>query len=413
MPLQPFLQAINRRAYENLTWIRPFVRQPAPLLLLPAAAVDAQWSLAALIATSCLAMSWLARKNASESARYQLLKRLVERVESDAQIRVYEPTDYFPGSRPEDIWTSGVPVLVSVIVVPTVSPPRAAPVDKDRTIIAFHSRPDQMSGNAYRYYPLLHEFGHVGKLHTRAIAFASRRSFGWISTVVLMMSFANPLHWLLLLPLIAFALYASSFCYQEETLQAEVAADHFALEATSDLSKAGFFRRISGDYRDNAGPLADDTPLQAVDEVLPRRLQDVRSDIFGRMRAHIRTNGIGDLKYFTDLAVREHGWHVEGLLVVGFALTLVLCSIFAVRNVSTPGPLALIAPAILMIFYLLVAATYVGLGERLVKAMQRSDPEGTHRSLETALEWTERSRPRTFAMWTWIERLSQRLDRRQ
>jgi hypothetical protein len=413
MPFQPFLQTINRRGYDNLTWLRPFVRQPAPLLLLPAATVGAQWSLAALIAICCLAMSWLARKNAIESARYQAVKWLVERIESEPQLQVYEPTDYFPGSRPEDIWPNGEPVLVSVIVVPTLNVPKAAPLDKDRTIVAFHSRPDQMLGNPYRYYPLLHEFGHVGKLHARAIAFWPRNRFGYISIAVLVMAFANPIHWLLLPLLVAFACWATMFCYEEETLQAEVAADHFALEATRDLTQAGFFRGTVGDHRDNAGPLSDDTPLQGVDEGLPKRLQKVRSDIFGRMRADIRTNGVGDLKYYCDLAIREHGRHVEGLIVVGFALAFVLCSIFAVQNVSLPGPLALIAPAILLIFYLLVAATYWDLSERLLTAMQKSDPEGTQRSLQTASEWTARSRPRTVAISTWMERLSQRLDRRQ
>ena len=82
--------------------------------------------------------------------------------------------------------------------------------------------------------------------------------------------------------------------------------------------------------------------------------------------------------------------------MVGFALALVLCSIFAVQNVSLPGPLALIAPAILLIFYVLVAATYWDLSERLLTAMQKSDPEGTQRSLQTASEWTASSRPRTL-----------------
>ena len=238
----PFLQAINRRV-DHTDWLRPFVRQPAPLLLLPAATVGAQWSLAALIAICCLAMSWLARKNASESARYQLVKWLMERIESEAQIRARnEPTDYFPGSRPEDIWTNGEPVLVSVIVVPTLNVPKAAPVDKDRTIIAFHSRPDQMLGNPYRYYPLLHEFGHSRQAsyarHCICVAQFLRldlhRRFGDGVREIRYILAASAASCRVL------SCWATMFCYEEETLQAEVAADHFALEATRDLAQAAF-----------------------------------------------------------------------------------------------------------------------------------------------------------------------------
>ena len=45
--------------------------------------------------------------------------------------------------------------------------------------------------------------------------------------------------------------------------------------------------------------------------------------------------------------------------------------------------------------------------------MQESDPEGAERSLRAVSEWMARSRPRTLAMWMWMERFRQRLGRRQ
>jgi len=407
MALQPFLQTINRRAYDNLTWLRLSVRQPALLLFLPAAAVGAQWKLAALIVICCLAMSWLVRETASASAGYHVLRWLVERIEREPRIRVYEPLDYFPGSRAEDIWPSGGPVSVSLIVVPNLAVPLAVPVNKDRTIIAFHSGPDQMLGSPYRYYPLLHEFGHVGSLHWRAMAFSPRLWLGFFSAATLVIAFANPMHWILLPLLAAFACWVSLFSYQEETLQAEVAADHFALETTFDLAQAGFFRGSPGAH---AGPLYDDTPLQAVDDDLPMRLQNIRSEIFSKMRADIRTNGFGDIQYYCDMAVRHHGMHAEGLITAGLALTLVLCSIFVVQRVSWPSPLVLIIPSILIVFRLVIAERYIDLGTRLMKVMQESDPGGTRRSMLAVTEWMAKSKPRTLAMWTWMERFSQRQD---
>ncbi|TFV41737.1 hypothetical protein E4K66_05320 [Bradyrhizobium frederickii] len=350
----------------------------------------------------------LVRETANASAAYHLVNWLIGRIEREPQIRVCEPTDYFPGSQTEDIWSNGESVSVSLIVVPTLGVPVAVPVRKDRAIIAFHSGPDQMLGNPYRYYPLLHEFGHVGGLHTRAIAFAPRNSFGYISTAALVVAFAHPVHWLLLPLIIAFACWASMFCYHEETLQAEVAADHFALEATHDLARAGFFRTA-----DNVGPVYDDGPLQGLDNALPKHLQETRSMIFGMMRADVRTKGVADLDYYTTLAIRHHGMQVEGLIVSGFALALVACSIFLVQDVSWPSPLALIVPAMLAIFYALVSERYTELGKRLLKILMESDPEGAERSLQAVLEWSAKSRPRTLAMWGWLERLDQWLDRRR
>ena len=305
-------------------------------------------------------MSWLVRECASANAGYHLLRWMVERVERDPQIRVYEPTDYFPELRAEDIWPSGEPVSVSLIVIPTLAVQLLVPINKDRTIIAFHSVPIKCLGT------------HIGTtrccmssvmsaVFTRApLHLRPAISSGFISTAALVMAFANPVYWMLLPPLIVFAWWASMFCYHEETLQAEVAADNFALETTLGLTQAGVF--AAQDHRENSGPLYDDAPLQGVDSDLPERLQNIRRDIFGRMRADFRTNGTCDLKYYSDLAVRQHGMHVEGLFVVGFALALVMCSLFVVQNVSWPGPLALTAPAILIIFYVLVSQGYMALG---------------------------------------------------
>jgi hypothetical protein len=255
---------------------------------------------------------------------------------------------------------------------------------------------------------LLHEFGHVGSLHARAIAFAPRNFFGYISIAALVAAFAHPAHWILLPLIIAFACWASMFCYHEETLQAEVAADHFALEATHDLTTAGFFQTA-----DNVGPLYDDGPLQGLDNALPERLQQTRRMIFGMMRTDIRTKGFADLDYYAALVIRDHGMQVEGLIVLGFALALVACSIFLIQDVSWPSPLALFVPAIFAIFYVMVSERYIALGKRLLEVLEKSDPEGMERSVQAVIEWSAKNHPRTLAMWNWLERLDRWLDGRR
>jgi hypothetical protein len=356
-------------------------------------------------------MSSLVRAVANENAQYVALKALIERIQGEPKVWVHDSADYFGAlAAPlERRLSTNKPGLISIMVIPTLTAPSALPLRGDRTIITFHSRPDQMLGSPYRYYPLLHELGHVGKLHARGISYAARNAYGFVGIAVLLLMFANPVHCVLLMLLVAFACWAYLFRHDEGTLQAEIAADHFALKATHTLTHGGFFSAVSaGGPAADKGPLYGDASLYGVDDELPERLQRVRKDVFERMRRDTRSGQLQTIEDYCEDGYQEQAMRVEGLLTVGFVLALACCSLIAVRYVQWPGILALSLPIILVMWFLLLSASRFDLGERLLTLMRTRDPQGMAISENAAADWTKTNRPRYFALLSWLDRFNRK-----